>query len=60
MHSYVAAVQTRREDRHAVIPAAFHNVDVVPTADGNKPANKAQGPGAPDITMKASRARKFS
>ena len=48
---YVAAVQTGQKIIVKNSDPLFHNVDVIPTKDGNKPANKAQGPGAPDISI---------
>jgi hypothetical protein len=48
---YVSAVQTKQKIVVKNSDPLFHNVDMQPTQEGNKPANKAQGPGAPDITV---------
>jgi len=59
---YVTAVQTGqkilvRNSDPASVP--LHNVDVTPTAEGNKPINKAQGTGASDITISFPAAENF-
>lgn len=48
---YITAVQTGQKIVVRNSDPVFHNVDVIPAVEGNKPANKAQGPGAPDITI---------
>ena len=50
---YVAAVQTGQKIMVKNSDPLFHNVDVIPAADGNKSKakNAAQGPGAPDVTI---------
>lgn len=48
---YVSAIQTKQKIVVKNSDPLFHNVDMQPTVDGNKPANKAQGPGAPDISV---------
>ncbi|HWF17935.1 MAG TPA: carboxypeptidase regulatory-like domain-containing protein [Verrucomicrobiae bacterium] len=56
---YVTAVQTGQKILVKNSDPVFHNVDVIPTKEGNKPANKAQGPGAPDIAMSFSAEESF-
>ncbi len=58
---YIAAVQTGQKIIVKNSDPVFHNVDVVPLADGNKAsaANKAQGPGAPDFTLSFPSAETF-
>lgn len=48
---YVCAVQTGQKILVRNSDPFLHNVDVMPAVEGNKPSNKAQGPGSPDITM---------
>jgi len=59
---YVSAVQTGqkilvRNSDPAAVP--LHNVDVTPTAEGNKPINKAQMTGASDIEISFPTAENF-
>jgi plastocyanin len=56
---YIAAVQTGQKIVIKNSDPVLHNVDVIPAQDGNKPANKAQGPGAPDLTMSFPTAENF-
>jgi len=56
---YITAVQTGQKIVVKNSDPVFHNVDVVPVTAGNPPANKAQGPGAPDVTLSFPNAESF-
>lgn len=56
---YIAAVQTGQKIMVKNSDPFLHNVDVMPSKEGNKPSNKAQGPGAPDIAMTFSAPENF-